>query len=76
MYNNQEAANMQEIASKAMDGAQAKIDQLNSMGSTARNQSTLQISDKEKEHRSARKFPFGAGDGTLTHGLFLGKEAL
>jgi hypothetical protein len=34
------------------------------------------MSGKEKGHRSVHRFPFGAGDGTLTRGLILGKDAL
>lgn len=43
MYNDTEAKKMEEIASRAMDSVQSKIDELNSLGGNARSRSSEQL---------------------------------
>src|SRR5665811_1610664 len=47
-YGEETAAKMKEIASAAMDSAQLKIDQLNTLGSNARNQSSNYLLEWQK----------------------------
>ncbi|HEY4964533.1 MAG TPA: hypothetical protein VIH90_07625 [Candidatus Saccharimonadales bacterium] len=47
-YTDETAAKMKEIASVAMDSAQSKIDQLNTLGSNARNQSSNYLLEWQK----------------------------